>query len=126
MDQNAKRQQEERLGYRWPVRFSADFAESMTQSVMVDISSGGVAFDCQAGGDCPEEGQHLTIRFSIPRFEGDDPTATVSITRTGGVCRVEEIEGGQQRVAVAFDAPLPLRPSEVTTLSSMCSSDVEP
>jgi hypothetical protein len=125
MDQNDERRQEERLGYRWPVWFSEDFAETMAQGLMVDISSGGIAFDCLPGDDCPEEGKHLTIRFSIPRFEGDDPTATVNITRTGQVCRVQKSESVVSRIAIEFDTPLPLRPSEVTTLSSLCSSDTE-
>ena len=121
MDQHSERRQEKRLAYRWPVWFSEDFAETMSQSLMVYISSGGIAFECRADDTCPHENQHLTVRFSIPRFEGDDPTATVSITRTGQVCRLEETESGIRRIAIQFDTPLALRPSEVTTLSSMCS-----
>jgi len=122
MDQHNERRQEERLDYQWPVWFSEDFAQTMFQGLMVDISSGGIAFDCP-----PEEmhlhaDQHLTVRFSIPRFEGDDPTATVSITRTGHVRRVSEGKAGTARVAMEFDTPLALRPAEVSTLSSMCSA----
>lgn len=120
MDQQNDRRQEKRLGYRWPVWFSEDFAESMSQGLMVDISSAGIAFDCPPDGMRPGENQHLTVRFSIPRFEGDDPTATVSITRVGNVCRIQEDESGTCRVAIQFDTPLPLRPAEVTTLNSMC------
>lgn len=120
MDQHSERRQEKRLGYRWPVWFSEDFAETMSQGLMVDISSGGIAYECRADDTCPHENQHLTVRFSIPRFEGDDPTATVSVTRTGHVCRLEETGSDTRRIAIQFDTPLPLRPSEVTTLSSMC------
>jgi hypothetical protein len=120
MDQQSDRRQEDRLDYRWPVWFSEDFTVSMSQGLMVDISSGGIAFDCPLEGTSLHENQHLTVRFSIPRFEGDDPTATVSITRVGHVCRLEERKSGLCRVAIRFDTPLPLRPSDVTTLNSMC------
>jgi len=123
MDQDSERRQEERLGYRWPVWFSENFAETMTQGLMADISSDAIAFDCEPGDGCPKEGQHLTIRFSIPRFEGDDPTATVSITRTGHVCRIDEVAETTRRVAIVFETPLPLRPAEVTTLNSLCGSE---
>ena len=114
------------MDYRWPVWFSEDFTEVMSQGLMVDISSGGIAFDCPGEGMQPQPGQALTVRFSIPRFEGDDPTATVSITRTGHVCRLETSESGARRVAVEFDTPLALRPTEVTTLNAMCGRNSGP
>jgi len=120
MDHSDERREEKRLDYRWPVWFSEDFTETMAQGLMVDISSGGIAFDCDPDGVRHPEGRHLTVRFSIPRFEGDDPTATVSITRTGHVCRAQQIAGGAWRVAVEFETPLALRPAEVSTLSSLC------
>jgi hypothetical protein len=123
MDEQSDRRQEQRLDYRWPIWFSEDFAEAMSQGLMVDISSGGIAFDCPPDGMQPHTDQHLTVRFSIPRFEGDDPTATVSITRTGQVCRIDDPEAGVRRVTIQFDTPLALRPSEVTTLNSMCGGN---
>ena len=85
MERTEERRQEQRLGYRWPVWYSDDFTETMSQGLMIDVSSGGLAFHCDRQGQCPHSGQHLTVRFSIPRFEGPDPTATVSVTRTGQV-----------------------------------------
>ena len=120
MDYSDERRQEQRLDYRWPVGFSEDFAETMTQGWMVDISSEGIAFDCDPDGARHPEGRHLTVRFGIPRFEGDDPTATVSITRTGHVCRARQADNGVWRVAVQFETPLALRPAEVSSLSSQC------
>ncbi|UCD53592.1 MAG: PilZ domain-containing protein [Phycisphaerales bacterium] len=120
MDQQNDRRQQKRLDYQWPVWYSEDFTESMSQGLMIDISSGGIAFDCPSDDMCPQANQHLTVRFSIPRFEGDDPTATVSITRTGHVCRIEDGAPGVNRVVILFDTPLPLRPAEVTTLNSIC------
>lgn len=121
MDQHCDRRQENRLDYRWPVWFSEDFTESMSRGLMVDISSRGISFDCSADDISLREEQPLTVRFSIPRFEGDDPTATVSITRAGHVCRLEESESGTCRVVIQFDLPLALRPAELTTLTAMCA-----
>lgn len=120
MEQNERRQ-EQRLGYQWPVWFSEDFTETLSQGLMIDVSSGGIGFSCEAGESCPREGQHLTVRFSIPRFEGDDPTATVSITRTGEVRRIERTEAGLWRIGIEFDTPLGLRPAEVSSLNAMVS-----
>jgi hypothetical protein len=119
MDECNERGQEKRLGYQWPVWFSEDFTETLSQGLMNDVSSGGIGFSCGPNDPCPREGQHLTVRFSIPRFEGDDPTATISITRTGEVRRVERTEDGLYRVGIEFDTPLGLRPAEVSSLNAM-------
>lgn len=121
MEDSSKRRREERLEYRWPVWFSEDFTQTMSQGLMVDVASGGIAFLCDTGGENLSEGKHLTVRFSIPRFEGDDPTATVSITRTGSICRVEEVDGASQRVALQFDVPLAIRPAEISSLKAHCT-----
>jgi hypothetical protein len=125
MDHDSERRHEERLGYRWPVWFGETFGETMTQGLMADISSDAIAFECGPGDQCPSEGQHLTVRFGIPRFEGDDPTATVSMTRTGYVCRIDKMTDTVLRVAVMFEVPLPLRPAEVSTLSALCSGGAQ-
>jgi hypothetical protein len=121
MEDNSERRREDRLGYQWPVWFSEDFTQTMSQGLMVDVASGGIAFVCDRRGENLSEGQHLTIRFSIPRFEGDDPTATVSITRTGSICRIENLKDGSRRVAIQFDTPLGVRPAEVTSLKARCA-----
>ncbi len=121
MDDNSERRREERLDYRWPVWFSEDFTQTMSQGLMVDVASGGIAFICDRSSGSLDNGQHLTIRFSIPRFEGDDPTATVSITRTGNICRIEALPDGSRRVAIEFDIPLAVRPAEITSLKARCN-----
>jgi hypothetical protein len=126
MDDNSERRREERLGYRWPVWFSEDFTQTMSQGLMVDVASGGIAFICDRSGESLHDGQHLTIRFSIPRFEGDDPTATVSITRTGNVCRIETLDDGSRRIAIEFDTPLGVRPAELVSLKARCSEGTAP
>lgn len=126
MDDNSQRRREERLDYQWPVWFSEDFTQTMAQGLMVDVASGGIAFICDRGGENLRDGQHLTIRFSIPRFEGDDPTATVSITRTGDIRRIETLKDGSRRVAIEFDTPLAVRPAEVSSLKARCSGGPTP
>jgi hypothetical protein len=121
MERTDDRRREERLDYRWPVWFSEDFTQTMSQGLMIDVSSGGLAFHCDQESQCPRSGQHLTVRFSIPRFEGHDPTATVSVTRTGEVRRVEEAECGLHRIALQFDQPLSVRPAELSSINASYS-----
>lgn len=121
MDDNSERRAEERLNYRWPVWFSEDFTRTMSQGLMVDVASGGLAFVCDRSDADLCDGQHLTIRFSLPRFEGDDPTATVSVTRTGNIRRIESLPDGSRRVAIEFDTPLAVRPAEISSLKSHCT-----
>ena len=121
MDDNSERRREDRLGYQWPVWFSEDFTQTMSQGLMVDVASGGIAFICDSDSENLSEGKHLTIRFSIPRFEGDDPTATVSVTRTGDICRIERLQDGSRRIAIEFDVPLAIRPAEVSSLKARCA-----
>ena len=119
MDDHNERRREDRLGYECKVWFSQDFTETMSQGVMVDISGGGIGFVCPPGDTPLSVGQHLTVRFSIPRFQGDDPTATVSMTRTGCIRRVEKGESETYRVSLEFDVPLPLQNAEISSLNSL-------
>ena len=111
MDNNNRRI-EERLQYQWPVLFAEDFATSLSEGVMVDVASGGLAFLCRADDNCPVLGQKLDLRFSIPRVEEDDPSAMTSFSRTGQVLRIELINASLCRVAIQFDTPLTLKPCE--------------
>lgn len=125
MNDNSERRREERLDYRWPVWFGKDFTQTMSQGQMANISGGGIAFDYSSEGTCLRIGECLTVRFSIPRFQGDDPTTTVNVTRTGQVRRIEETESKSRRAALQFDTPLPLAANEASTLASLCRGDLE-
>ena len=57
---------EPRLRYQWTVLFAADSKQTVSEGLMVDISSGGLAFRCDAGENCPRIGQNLVTHFSIP------------------------------------------------------------
>lgn len=73
---------------------------------MIDISSRGMAFSCDADENCPLPGQQLTARFNIPR-SGTGSSDMDSFTRTGCVCRVENISNDKRLVAIQFDEPPP-------------------
>lgn len=119
MEDTKNRRLEERLQYKWPVLFSEDFAKSLSEGIMVDVSSGGLAFICRADDNCPFSGQILALRFSIPRVDEGDPSAMTSFTRTGKVLRIESMSSSVRRVAIQFDTPLTLKPCEQAGISLM-------
>ncbi len=120
MDSNAQDRQERRLAYRWPIWFSEDVTQAVFSGLMEDVSSGGLAFTCQADQGPLQEGQQLTVRFSLPRFDDQDPQATVGVTRTGRVRWLTSAEAGTCRVGLQFDTPLSLKPAEEAALAALC------
>lgn len=112
MDSKRERRIEQRLRYHWPIWFAEGFDETLSQGQMVDISSVGASFTCRADVNCPYPGQRVTSRFSVPRFGSDESFDLASFTRTGSVCRVDEVSEFLRRVAVQFAEPLPFRPGE--------------
>ncbi|MCK5226363.1 MAG: PilZ domain-containing protein [Planctomycetes bacterium] len=118
MENTTDRRLEQRLRYHWPIWFAEDFNDTLTQGQMVDASSGGAAFTCYSDENCPYPGQAITTRFSIPRFGDEDCFDMESFTRTGHVCRVEEINPFMKRAAIQFAEPLPFRPGEQTETKS--------
>lgn len=112
MDENNERRGERRLRYHWPIWFADDFNDTLSQGQMVDISSRAAAFTCHADEHCPYVGQHLTARFSIPRFWPGEAFDMASFTRSGQICRVDDVNRFLRRVAIQFAHPLPFRPGE--------------
>jgi len=121
MDDARERRIEPRLRYQWPIWFAEDFAKTVSQGLMVDVSSGGMAFTCDVHESCPQPGQRLITRFSIPRLEANEFSDMTSFTRTARVCRVEKINRSLCRVAVQFDEPLSLKPCEQASIDLMRS-----
>ena len=117
MDKDERRR-EQRLRYQWPIWFAENFDETLCQGQMVDISSNAAAFTCHADEDCPYLGQHITTRFSIPRFGPGEAFDMASFTRSGNVCRVENVNNFIRRIAIQFAEPLPFRPGEQTDSES--------
>jgi hypothetical protein len=112
MDNNEERRREQRLRYHWPIWFSEDFNDILAQGQMVDVSSEGAAFTCNADHSCPYPGQTITARFSVPKFETDNSFGLSSFTREGKICRVENVNSYTRRVALQFVEPLPFKPGE--------------
>ncbi|MFC1637313.1 hypothetical protein ACFL5Z_21035, partial [Planctomycetota bacterium] len=81
--QNGRR--EPRLRYQWTVLYAEDSKQAVSEGLMVDIASGGLAFRCDAGENCPRIGQELVTHFSIPSSEVYDSSSMMSFTRTGRV-----------------------------------------
>ena len=112
MNDIAEKRAEKRLHYNWPIWFAEDYNDSLTQGQMVDISSGGAAFTCYADG-CPKAGDHITARFSVPRYGTDDAFDLENFMRSGKIQRVDELSPFVRRVAVQFGEPLPFKPGEI-------------
>ena len=111
MDSGIERRCEGRLRYSWPVWFAEDFDDILTQGQMVDVSSGGAAFTCYADR-CPANGEKITARFSVPRFENSESYDMENFIREGQICRIDELGPYVRRVAVQFAEPLPFKPVE--------------
>ena len=124
METNAKNRYEERLTYNWPVWFSEDLTLGLFPGLMADVSSGGIAFTYKADQCRLGVGQQLTVRFSLPRFDAEDPGATVGVTRTGQVRWVTPAGGATYKVGIQFDTPLSLKPAEQANLTALCQSSV--
>lgn len=120
MDKSAEQRNEPRLAYRWPIWFSEDLTKAVFLGLMEDVASGGIAFSYTAEHGRLQEGQRLTVRFNIPRFDSPEVPGTVGITRTGQIRWVTPATGGTNRVGLQFDVPLSLKPAEEAALATMC------
>lgn len=114
MNRAENQRREQRLRYQWTVLFAEDSKKSVSEGLMADVSSGGLAFRCDAGENCPRVGQQLVTHFSIPDSEVYDSSSMTSFTRTGRVLRVDTINPFLRQVAIQFDEPLPVKPCEKT------------
>jgi hypothetical protein len=124
MDVDSERRTEKRLTFNWPIWFAEDFDDALSQGQMIDISSRGAAFTCYKDGSCPDLGQEITARFSVPRFGPDDSFDMANFTRSARVCQVDDVpsdagseearlrRGFSRRVAIQFAEPLPFKPGE--------------
>jgi len=118
MSISPERRKEKRLSYNWPVWFAEDYNDILTQGQMVDISSDSAMFTCYADG-CPRHGEHITARFSVPRYGQDESFDLENFIRSGQVCRVEEVSRFIRRVALQFAEPLPFKPGETADTESL-------
>lgn len=103
MKKTKERRAEKRQHYHLPVWFAEDIEQDVSEGAMVDISNKGIAFICDAGENCPQLGQKLTTRFNLPNFKSQDKADTKTVTRTGCVCRIDNLDNNKCRVAVQFE-----------------------
>ena len=115
MNEYDERRTEQRLRYYWPIWFAEGFDRTLSQGQMVDISSRAAAFTCYADDTCPSLGQQITARFSVPCYGPEDSFDMANFTRSGHVCRVDNVNSFLRRVAVQFAEPLPFKPGEQNT-----------
>ena len=108
---------EKRLQYHWPVWFGADYNDILSQGQMVDISSQDATFTCYAD-TCPQPGENISTRFSVPRYDSDGSFDMESFIRAGHIYRVEELSPFLRRVAIQFAEHLPFRPGEFSSIQS--------
>lgn len=120
MNEPMERRMEQRLHYNWPIWFADQLNEMLCQGQMVDICSNGAAFTCYADR-CPEPGQRIMARFSVPQYDKDHPDSfdLANFIREANVSRVDEISAFVRRVALEFAEPLPFRPGEVTDTDAL-------
>ena len=78
---------------------------------MVDLSSSGAAFTCYSDS-CPDAGEKITARFSVPRYGSNDSFDMENFIRDGEICRIDEVTPFVRRVAIQFGEPLPFKPGE--------------
>ena len=119
MSRSTNRRRAPRMRYRVTVRY-ADNSESRKttpdatscwpggfEGQMLDVSSGGLAFRCNADTNCPYEGQPLIVHFAIPNSEIHD-ASVMEFNRAGRVLRVQEVNSDYRNIALRFDEPLPV------------------
>jgi hypothetical protein len=126
MEESNERRTEKRLRYYWPIWFAEDVHNTLSQGQMVDISSRAAAFTCHVGDDCPNYGQQITARFSVPRYGSDGSFDMANFTRSGYVYRIDNVNSFMRRVVVQFADPLPFRPGEQESGKSEAQQALEP
>jgi hypothetical protein len=107
-----ERRAEQRLQYRWPVRFVMDGQSKPFQGQIVDLSSNGIAFLCHSDQSSFETGQKLQVNFGVPHFGSNNLFDTVLFERTGLVRRIDKPSGQIFRIALQFANALFFRPGE--------------
>jgi len=106
------KREEQRLRYRWYLKFANGPGETTLTGQMFDISSRGMAFLCPCDDNCPEPDELISTRFGVPRFDSGDSFDLVFFNRIGRVCRVDDLSSRVRRVAIQFARPLFFKPGE--------------
>ncbi|MHC4434532.1 MAG: PilZ domain-containing protein [Planctomycetota bacterium] len=112
MEKADERRTEQRLRYRWTVRFAAKAGSEPLSGQMFDVSSKGMAFLFHANQSCPQPEDSIKASFGVPHFDSHGSFDTAFFNRVGRVCRVDNLNSRVNRVAVQFAEPLFFKPGE--------------
>ena len=112
MEKADERRAEQRLRYRWPVRFAGKTGGEPLSGQMFDVSSEGMAFLSHANESCPRPDDSITANFGVPHFDSRGSFDTAFFNRVGRVCRVDNLTSRVNRIAVQFAEPLFFKPGE--------------
>ena len=112
MEKTDERRAEQRLRYRWPVRFAPKTGGEPLSGQMFDVSSEGMAFLSHANRSCPRPDDSITANFGVPHFDSRGSFDTAFFNRIGLVCRVDNLSSRVNRIAVQFAEPLFFKPGE--------------
>lgn len=107
-----ERRSEQRLHYRWGVRFTCSTGGEPLSGQMFDVSSNGMALLFHANEKCPRQGQSITANFGVPCFDSRGSFETMFFNRIGRVCRVDHLSSKVNRVCIQFTEPLFFKPGE--------------
>ncbi|MHC4072950.1 MAG: PilZ domain-containing protein [Planctomycetota bacterium] len=107
-----ERRSEQRLHYRWGVRFTCSTGGKPLSGQMFDVSSNGMALLFHANEKCPRPGQSITANFGVPCFDSRGSFETMFFNRIGRVCRVDRLNSKVNRVSIRFTEPLFFKPGE--------------
>ncbi len=121
MIQATERRSEKRFRYHWPVWFAKDFNNELTQGQMVDVTSKSAAFTCYKD-QCPSSDEHITTRFSVPKYGADNSFDMASFTRKGRIHRVDQANPFLCRIVVLFSENLPFKPGQQADGSAQAAS----
>lgn len=125
MEKTNEQRAEQRLNYRWPVKFTQDNKEKVFPGQIVDVSSQGMAFLCHADENRPHPGQYLTANFAVPHFDRGNSFDTVLFKRTGYVHRLDTLSSRIHRIVVRFTEPLFFKPGEQDISESDLQNRIE-
>ncbi len=112
MEKADERRAEQRLRYRWPVRFAGKVGVKPLSGQMFDVSSESMAFLFHANESCPRPDDSITTNFGVPYFDSQGSFDTAFFNRVGRVCRVDNLTSRVNRIAVQFAEPLSFKPGE--------------
>jgi hypothetical protein len=112
MEKINERRREQRLLYRWPVRFFTDNTKEAFPAQIFDLSSASMTFLCDSDESCPQKEQQISVSFSVPYFNHNNSFDTVFFERIGTIRRVDKMADRVNRVAIGFVEPLFFKPGE--------------